>query len=116
MGTPFTVTGRVVLDATGAGQTTVYPPGNHDAVVTLSTQSTTTAVKVPTASVYRGTIVNQAAFVEGSYTGSNDSSDTRILLRSGEPLTCAWAGGDVGATAVFTISGEHYPPGQAPAA
>lgn len=113
-GVPFEVSGRTVLDGTGAGQVTVYPPGNRDAVVTLQTVSTSTAVKQPTALVYKGSVASQAALAEGSYTGANDASDTRIMLRSGQPLTCAWSGGDVGAAAVYTIAGQHYPPGQAP--
>ena len=106
--------GAVNLDATGAGQVQLSNPGGGDLVVTLQTLSTTTAVKQPTAQVYRN-VVTQAFFIEGSYTGSNDSSNTRIVLHPSESLICVWSGGDVGATATYRISGVLYPPGQAPA-
>jgi hypothetical protein len=102
------------LDAAGAGLVQLFPPGAGDLVVTLQTVSTSTATKVPTANVYRNA-VTQANFVEGSYTGSNDSSNTRVVLHAGESLICVWAGGDAGARATYRISGVQYPPGQAPA-
>lgn len=104
---------HVTLDATGAGQVALASPGAVEWVVTLQTVATSTAVKVPTAIVYRG-FVAQANQVEGSYTGSNDASDTRIVLQPGEQIICVWTGGDVGATATYTIQGVQYPPGQAP--
>jgi hypothetical protein len=112
-GQEFSRTAQVVLDASGGGQASIFPPG-MDWVINLSTVSTSTAVKVPTANVYRNFIA-QANFVEGSYTGSNDSSDTRIVLHAGEALICVWTGGDPGATAAFRVSGFQYPSGQAPA-
>lgn len=103
----------VKLDATGAGQVPLYATGG-DLVVTLQTLATSTAVKQPTANVYRNAVTT-ANFIEGSYTGSNDSSNTRIVLHAGESLICVWSGGDVGATATYRISGVLYPPGRAPA-
>ena len=105
---------RTTLDGAGAGQVAVYAPGGGDLVVTLQTVATSTATKVPTALIYRNavTAVNQ---IEGSYTGSNDSSDTRIVLHPGESLICALTGVDAGAFATYRISGVLYPPGQAPA-
>jgi hypothetical protein len=108
------LSGSVVLDATGAGQVQLFTPGPSDLVVTLQTLSTTTAVKVPTGKIYRNAVTD-ANFLEGSYTASNDSSDTRIVLYASESLICLWTGGDPGATATYRISGVLYSPGQAPA-
>lgn len=111
-GQQFSRPASVTLDANGAGQVAIFPPG-VDWVVTLSTVSTSTAIKVPTARVYRN-VVAQANFLEGSYTGSNDSSDTRIVLQAGESLICVWADGDAGALATYRLSGWQYASGQAP--
>jgi hypothetical protein len=110
---PTQLANNATLDATGAGQVQLFAPGSGDLVVTLQTLFTSTATKVPTANIYRN-FISTSNFLEGSYTGSNDSSDTRIVLRAGESLICVWSGGDVGAVATYSIRGVQYPSGQAP--
>lgn len=108
----FTRVAAVVLDATGAGQVSIQVTGG-DWVINRQGVQVTSHVKEPIAKTYRGT-VSDATFLDGSYTGSNDVSDTRHVFQQGEYITCAWSGGDVGARATFSIGIIQYPPGQAP--
>jgi hypothetical protein len=109
----FTVNKSVILDAAGGGQVDIYPSGGDWVVVHQSLQVSTN-VKEPTAKVYKGG-VSPAGFVEGSYSGSNDASDTRVVLQSSNSLSCVWTGGDAGARATYYVTVVQYPAGQAPA-
>ena len=42
-------------------------------------------------------------FIEGSFTGAADSSDSRYFLEAGNVIQVAWTGGDIGATANVTF-------------
>lgn len=106
------LTGSTVLDATGAGQVDVYPAGG-DLVVTKTTVTVTTDVAEPTANIYRGgtTATN---LIEGTYSGSNDSTDARYVVPMGQAVSAIWAGGDAAATATLLVEGALFPPGEAP--
>jgi hypothetical protein len=108
-GQPFEQTQQTVADAAGAGTVAFYPPG-MDWVVQLTSVSASSNVSEPTTRAYRNGI-----FKEGSYSGSNDSSDTRVLLRAGDRYEITWAAADVGATLKATLTGIQYQPYQAPA-
>jgi hypothetical protein len=110
MPTPFTQPVQVTLDGTGAGQVVIGPAG-FDWLVRRTSVKTSTAVKQPTATLYRGG-VSDAAFLEGSFSGANDASDTVHLMQPGELLYCVWSGGDAGARATLVVSGLAYPPGE----
>lgn len=102
----------VVLDASGVGTVALYPNGG-DWVVTNTAVSVSSAVSQPVAKLYR-TVVASVNLIEGSDTGANDSSDTRIVLRQNESLLCQWTGGDAGAQATMVCQIVQYPYGQAP--
>lgn len=102
----------VVLDATGGGQADIAPTGG-DWVIVHNSVSVSSNVNEPTAKVYLNG-VSPAGFIEGSYTGSNDASDTRIVAREGDQLSCVWAGGDAGARASWYLTVVQYPAGTAP--
>lgn len=108
----FSRAASVVLDSAGAGQVQIAVTGG-DWVIVGSSVQVTSNVNEPTAKLYRNSI-SDATFIEGSYTGSNDSSDTRHVLTQGEYLTCAWVGGDVGARATLRVTIVQYPAGMAP--
>jgi len=110
MPTPFAQPVQTVLDAGGAGQVVIGPAG-VDWIVKLVTVSTSSAVKQPTASIYLGG-VSPATLLEGSSSGSRDSSDTVYLMQPGDLLYCTWSGGDAGATATLRVAGLAYPPGE----
>lgn len=102
---------QVVLDASGAGSVRLGP-GRHGVSWTIRRVSvqTSTATLVPVAKVYRGGI-GDAGFISGTFVGSFDSDDgLSEELNNGEYLTVAWTGGDAGATATATWSGEETTP------
>jgi hypothetical protein len=66
----------------------------------------------PLFKLYRGRTISQENFIAGTYTGSNDSTDlTSVVLHPSMVLTGVFIGGDVGATATLTITGETEIPG-----
>lgn len=73
--------------------------------ITRMTVQSTSATLVPTAKVYRG---SEAAsnLVDGTFTGTQDTSDTSIRLMSGEALVCVFEAGDVGSRCTFNVFGE----------
>jgi hypothetical protein len=110
---PFRATGVTTLDANGAGQVVLATPSGVDWMITHKELKVATNTKEPTATLYRGS-PSPAGFLEGSYTGSHDTSSAHHLFRSGEILTCVWALGDAGARAELRIAGAQYPPGSTP--
>lgn len=99
----------VVLDASGNGTVTFGPQRpNTQWIVTHLSTSVSTHVLEPTLKVYRGT-VNPGSFVSGTFAGSNDTdSDVNDPpLFPGEYYTAQWTGGDVGARATISFSGEE---------
>lgn len=108
----FPKAASVTLDATGSGQVLITPTGG-DWVLTNMAVSVSSATLQPTAKTYKN-FPSQVNFVEGSYAGANDSSNTRIVLRQGETLFCVWAGGDAGARASLVVQVVQYPAGTAP--
>lgn len=111
-GTPFVVPKTVRLDAAGEGQVEIGPAG-QDWVTSLISVSTSTAVKKPLVSLYKGGI-STANLLEDTY--GNDAYNDPVLLQPGELLYVTWAGGDVGATATLRVAGKSYPAGQGAAA
>jgi hypothetical protein len=107
-GTPFRTSATVDLDATGAGEVSLRPPGLTWIVQGTSVE-TSTSVLHPTA-----TVAINGGFVEGTYSGHRDGSNTVHRLTSGDVLSCTWDGGDVGARAILRAWGMQYPDGQAP--
>lgn len=106
------LTDSTVLDSTGAGGVDLYPAGG-DLVVTKTTVTVSTDVAEPTANIYRGG-VSTVNLIEGTYSGSNDSTDARYLVQMGQAVSAVWAGGDAGATATLVVEGALFPPGRAP--
>ncbi|WP_163570759.1 hypothetical protein [Fodinicola feengrottensis] len=102
----------MTLDATGAGQVLITPTGGDWVLVNMGVSVSSSTLQ-PTAKLFKN-FPAQVNFIEGSYTGANDSSNTRIVLRQGETLFCVWAGGDAGARATLVCQVVQYPPGQAP--
>lgn len=100
------------LDATGGAQVEIGVTGG-DWVVTRSTVKVTTNTKEPTFRLYRSR-VSDAGYLEGTYTGSDDVSDTRHVFQQGESIVGVWSGGDVGAKATLSLNVIQYPPGMAP--
>jgi hypothetical protein len=95
--------GQAVLDANGFGQATVTP-SRGALTVSMTSVSVTSNTFEPTAKLYLA-VVGDSGFIEGTFSGSSDSSDTSYVVNQGEPLTCVWSGGDPGAGATFRVTG-----------
>lgn len=69
---------------------------------TVSSTSTTETE----ARVYRNH-ESPSNFIEGTYSGRQDASDTKQTIGSGEHLVCVWSGATPGSRCVFSINGER---------
>jgi hypothetical protein len=54
--------------------------------------------------VYEGQIADEN-YMEGTYSGNNDTSDTKYTIEDGQYASCTFQGGDIGATARFRLAG-----------
>ena len=95
--------GQCVLDSNGFGQATVTPD-RGTLTVTMASVSVSSNIQEPVARVYLA-VVGDSGFVDGTFSGSSDTSDTNYVVNQGEPLTCVWTGGDAGANATFRVTG-----------
>ncbi|MFE9102952.1 hypothetical protein [Actinomadura geliboluensis] len=102
---------QAVLDASGNGSVRLGPQRHGIRwIIRRITVQTSTDTLVPQARVYRGGI-GDASFISGTFVGSFDSDDgLEEQLDNGEYLTVAWTGGDAGATATATWSGDEETP------
>jgi hypothetical protein len=100
--------GQTVLDSNGYGSATVTPNRGTFTVsmssVSVSFSDGTPLAFEPVAKVYLA-VVGDSGFVEGSFSGASDTSDSSYVVNQGEPLTCVWTGGDPGANATFRVTG-----------
>lgn len=97
----------VTLDANGNGLVT-FGPERTMWIVKRASVRTSTAVNMPTATLYRGT-VNPGSIISDTYSGSGDT-DSNINeepLYPGQFYTCQWIGGDPGALATIAFSGTE---------
>lgn len=100
---------NVTLSAAGAGVATATPPNLETWQVTTIAVHVTSNTAEPTAQVYIGA-QDASRLIGATYTGSLDSSDGNWRVNPGQPLICAWSGGDAGATATLSILGTRtYP-------
>lgn len=95
----FNTYGTVQLDGAGAGSVRL-PVSGVWWQIDLMSVSVNSSVKMPTALV-----TNNSEFVEGSYSGALDSSDTIHYVGPTDRLVCTWSGGDANATATFRVTG-----------
>lgn len=105
------VFGTVTLDGTGMGAVRFAPTGEEWDVQNISVKCST-AVNEATAQVYIGQI-GQLYRHSGTYagsTGDNNNLEQVIHLTDGQPLFVVWTGGDAGATATATLSGQKTVP------
>ena len=100
----FRVPRQVTLDSTGYGEASIGP-GTDTWQVELVTCSTSTNVSEPTFRLYADT-VSPVNLLEGSYSGSQDSSDSVHIVAPGQALIGTWTGGDPGAVATLLLSGS----------
>lgn len=106
---PLNEFAAVTLDASGNGTAKIGPNAHgvtwHPQVVSVKTS---TKVKSPGCSIYAGFKVSDQFFVDGTYTGEQDSTDSIAgqELHLGQFAWAVWTGGDVGAQATVTVTGS----------
>lgn len=72
--------------------------------ITNTTVSSASISLVPTARLYRGGEA-PSRLIDGTYTGTLDTTDTRYTLRSGEKVLAVFTGASVGAQCTVTVEG-----------
>jgi hypothetical protein len=107
MSLPLNESARAVADASGRAVATLQPMRAFERwrITRTAVQSDSTP-EVPTCKIYRS-MESPSTLVEGTYTGTLDSSDTEIVLENGERLLAVWEGATVGSNCTVTVSGER---------
>jgi len=101
------------VPANGQARVTLQPLRAFEVwEITRMTVTNTSTVLVPTCRVYRGS-VTPSAIVDGTFTGTMDTSAVSMRLENGEMLIAVWEGtavgtpgADVGSVCTFTLEGE----------
>ncbi len=105
---PLSEFATVTLDGSGNGTAKIGPKA-HGVVwhPTVASVKTSTKVKSPICNIYAGSLVNDQSFIDGTYTGEADSTDSIAgqELHLGQYVWAVWTGGDVGATGTVTVTG-----------
>ena len=99
---------RVVLDASGRGQVSFGPQrsGTWWTIARVAVSVSTNTLE-PTASIYRS-VIEPSRLISSTFTGSRDADDgLNEDVYPGDQLIVQWTGGDVGATATVSFSGEE---------
>lgn len=106
--------GGVRLSTAGGGQVALTPSG-EDWLIVLTRVNTTdptgTFVDEPTVVTYRSA-VSDANQIDSTYSGFSATSDTRVLIQSGESLIAEWEGGPSLGYATLRVEGLTAPAGQ----
>ena|SRR5882672_7726210 len=101
---PSTWSGSVRLDVTGNGTLYVSPAGRWQVTrTTVRTNQAATAVPIPRVDMYRS-CVSDGSFLEGTYSGNLDISDTAHSFDPGEQMLLVWSGGIAGTIASATLA------------
>lgn len=98
----------VVLDGSGNGVTSIGPTvvREHWQIASASVRCSS-AVKEATCTVYFGSTLSTATFLDTTITGSSGDicGINQVDLQPGMQIWAQWQGGDVGATATLILNG-----------
>jgi hypothetical protein len=103
----------VLLDASGNGQIEIRAPAGKEWRVQRTTVvcNNPNPTLVPTARIYRNSI-SDSTFIDGTYSGAMDISDTEYEIPAGDAIIICWEDGEVGLTATARIVGRQYSIGE----
>lgn len=106
---PFTTSGSVVLDGSGNGSVQLGPILGQTWNLSIAAIHVDSNTKEPTCKLYIGPIANPQTLVDGTYTGSLNSSDAvaQFPITQGNYVIAVWSGGDANANAQLTIWGTR---------
>jgi hypothetical protein len=99
---------QVILDGSGNGALTIGPQYSAQTwIPTMVGCQVTSNNLEPGFKFYRGRSAGPGNYINGTSTGSNDSTDiSGVILHPGETLYCVWTAGDPGAIASVTLNGQ----------
>jgi hypothetical protein len=102
---------NVVLSAAGYGYATITAPQGVTWRVDLTSISTTVSPTAggtqPVCTLYLDSAPNAGRFLEGTWSGNRDTSDSKYVLHGGQAVTAEWMNGTAGSTATVRITGEQ---------
>lgn len=105
----FKRTDTTVLDAAGTGYATVTCPSGMFWDVQLVSVSTSATVVIGTpqsfCELFMDSEPNPGEFLESTFFGDGDTSDSKYRLLGGESLTAQWTDGTPNATATLKLQG-----------
>lgn len=106
---PFTTSKTVVLDANGNGRIQLGPLLGQRWLLNIASIHVDSNTNEPTCKVYIGGTDDPSTFIDGTYTGSLNSTDAvaQFPITVGNYIIAVWNGGDVGANAQLTIWGTQ---------
>lgn len=94
-----------VANAAGKAICIVQPLRAFESWEITNTAVQSTSTTVPTVKTYRGG-ESPSSFIEGTYTGNFNASNTRIDLANGERLLAVFEGCTPGASCTVSVSGN----------
>ena len=108
--TSVSVPNSVILNGAGYGYTTVTVPSGvrwDVALVSVSTNvvptTTGTSAVQPVVTLYQDTGPNPSHFLEATWSGNRDTTDSSYTLIGGDAITAEWQGGTPGSVATLRI-------------
>jgi hypothetical protein len=112
----FNQVNNVTLNAAGYGYCTITCPNGAQWTIDAMSVSTnvvdpTNALFQPVVRIYRDSAPNMSHFLEGTYSGNGDTSNTMVRMRGGDTITAEWtadasvASSYAGKIATFRIYG-----------
>lgn len=105
---PLNVSGSVTLNGSGSGTVSLGPNvGQRWSNITASIQVSQPVTNEPMCSLYMGAAATSDNLIDGTYTGSlNSSTNTSNRpLTAGQKIFAVWSGGDAGSRATLTLTG-----------
>lgn len=107
---PLDQTVQTTLDGSGNGIVAFGPSFHQEEWSVNRTAVLTSSAAITTAAIPQVQVYVAGRFIDGTYTGSNNSSDTSYQVRSGQQIQVTFLGGQPGDMATVTVSGDKMLP------
>lgn len=102
----FRYSASTTLDAAGSGSVRIAPNGRDWAIRYLTVRTSTNVLEA-NASLYEN-YIGADYLIDATFTGSSgDTTDTVIPVLDGYAVVVEWTGGDPGAVATVTYTGDE---------
>jgi hypothetical protein len=101
---------QTVLDGSGNGIVLFGPSLYGEEWTVTRTGVLTSSAAITTAAIPQVQLYVASRFIDGTYTGSNNTSDTTYQVHSGQQIQVTFLGGQPGDTATVSVSGTRNLP------